>query len=831
MMTLINDIKYGLRQLRNKPVFTVVAILTLALGLTINAAVFSFVSEFFLRPFPAAKPNELVVIAQKAPQFSWARSFSYMDYLDFRRAVEAEESQESGLSKAFSGIMAYWEQPIHLSRTHHVTERAWVHVVSDNYFSVLGVQPLHGRLFLPTGGQSEDPTPVMVLTYNAWQRRFGADPGIIGQSIKINGLPVTVIGVTKPGFFGAAYGVALSGFIPAATVETLMPAQKHTVTTRGSNPFFMMGRLRPGIDLRQARAAVEVFMDHLLQEYPNSHLENTKAVVMSERMSRPHPALAHWIPLIVSVLMGLALLVLIVAIANVANILFARMEDRKRELAIRGALGASRGCLFRQLLVETILLALGAGIVGTIAAYGLNPYLQALTPSPEVMAPPAETDLDWRLFVFTFIASLVTGVLTGLLPALKATDLNIVPVLKEGARSMARTRHPWRSILVVGQVALSCVVLICAGLAVRSLHKLSQIPLGFRPENLFLASFDLELQRYSQEQGQLFQTQLLEKARTLPLVNSVSLTDYVPLGTSMSMRGDIRAEGQPETDNERFRIMLCASVHQNYFETTGLSVAQGRAFRPQDNNSSVSVAIINPILAEHFWPNENPLGRRLIVGGQAHEIVGITGNCRYWSLMGNSRPMVFLSLSQHYRSKLTLVARIQGPPLNLTSGIVNTVRQLDPDLPMYHIRTMRQQIARSPVGFMPMRTGATIAGIQGILAVLLAALGITGLVSFAVIQRTREIGIRMALGAETDDVIRLVTGKSLRLTGIGLALGLLMAFGIARLLSGLLYNVSTNDPVVFLTATCVIVTSTLLAGWIPARRATKIDPMEALRYE
>ncbi len=832
MTILINDIKYGLRQLCKRPGFSVVAILTLALGLTINTAVFSYVSEFFLRPLPAAKPDDLVVIAQKAPQFSFAFSFSYMDYLDFRRAVEAEGSKDSGLSKVFSGIMAYWEQPVHLSRTHQVTERTWVHVVSDNYFSVLGVQPLHGRLFLPMGGQSEDPTPVMVLTYNAWQRRFGADPGIIGQSIKINGLPVTVIGVTKPGFFGATYGTALSGFLPAATVETLMPAQKHRITARGSNAFFMMGRLRPGINLGQAQAAVDVFMDHLLQEYPNSQLENTKALVMRERMSRPTPAVAHFCPLIVSALMGLALLVLIVAIANVANILFARMEDRKRELAIRGALGASRGCLFRQLLVETILLALGAGIVGTIAAYGLNPYLQALAPIPEgAMAPAADTDLDWRLFVFTFIASLVTGVLTGLLPSLKATDLNIVPVLKEGARSMARSRHPWRSVLVVGQVALSCVVLICAGLAVRSLHKLSQMPLGFRPENLLLASFDLELQRYSQEQGRLFQTQLLEKACTLPGVTSVSLTDYVPFEASVSMRGDIRAEGQPETDNERFRIMLCAGVHENYFETTGLSVVQGRAFRPQDNNSSAPVAIINPILAEHFWPDENPLGRRLIVGEQTHEIVGITCNYRYWSLTGRSRPMVFLSLSQHYRSKFTIVARTQGPPLNLASGIENTVRQLDPDLPIYHIRTMRQQIGRSPVGFMPIRTGATIAGIQGILAVLLATLGIAGLVSFAVIQRTREIGIRMALGAEAGDMIRLVTGKSLRLTGIGLILGLLMAFGVTRILSGLLYNVSATDPVVFLGVTCVIVFSALLAGWIPARRAAKIDPMEALRYE
>jgi putative ABC transport system permease protein len=832
MTTIINDIKYGLRQLRKNPVFTVVAILTLALGLTVNAAVFSYVSEFFLRPLPAAKPNELVVIVQKAPQFSFAFSFSYMDYLDFRRAVETEESQDSGLSKVFSGIMAYWEQPVHLSRTNQVTERTWVHVVSDNYFSVLGVQPLHGHLFLPNGQQREDPTSVIVLTYNAWQQRFDADPGIVGQLVKINGLPVTVIGVTQPGFYGAAYGTALSGFLPAATVETLMPAQTRMIKARGNNAFFMMGRLRPGIDLRQARTAADVFMAHLLREYPNAHTKNAKAVVMRERLSRPTPHVAHYSPLIVSALMGLALLVLMVAIANVANILFARMEDLKRELAIRGALGASRARMFRQLLVESVLLALGAGMVGTIAACALSPYLEALAPAPDgVMAPAAQTGLDWRLFVFTFTASLVTGVLTGLLPALKATDLNIVPILKEGSRSMARTRHPWRSVLVVGQVALSCVVLICAGLAVRSLHKLSQVPLGFRPENLFLASFDLELQRYSQEQGRLFQTQLLEKARSLPGVTSVSLTDYVPFAVATSMRGDIRAEGQPNTENERFRLLFCVGAHENYFETQGLSIVQGRPFRPQDNESGARVAILNPILAEHFWPDENPIGRRLMVGEQAHEVIGITGHCRYWSISAAPRPLVFLSLNQHYQSQLTLVARTQGPPLHLGSGMEEIVRQLDPDLPMYHVRTMQQQIARSPVGFMPMRTGATIAGIQGILAALLAALGIAGLVSFAVIQRTREIGIRMALGAETAGVIRLVTGQSLRLTGIGLALGLLMAFGVTRILSGLLSNVSATDPVVFLTVICIIVTSALLAGWIPARRAARIDPMEALRYE
>ena len=324
---------------------------------------------------------------------------------------------------------------------------------------------------------------------------------------------------------------------------------------------------------------------------------------------------------------------------------------------------------------------------------------------------------------------------------------------------------------------------------------------------------------------------ILILALGLTINGAVFLTDYVPFEAKVRMRGDIRAEGQPDTDNERFRIMPCIGVHDDYFETTGLSTAQGRTLRPQDDASGARVAIINPILAEHLWPDENPIGRRLMVGEQAHEVIGITGHCRYYSISAAPRPLVFLSLKQHYRSQLTLLARTQGPPLSLGSSIEHIVRELDPDLPIYHVRTMQQQIVRSPMGFMPIRTGATIAGAQGVLAALLAALGISGLVSFTVVQRTREIGIRMALGAKTSNVIRLVTEQSLRLTGIGLALGLLMAFGITRLLSGLLHNVSVTDPVVFLSVTCVIVASALLAGWIPARRAAKIDPMDALRYE
>lgn len=828
MTTIINDIKYGFRQLLKRPGFAVAAMLTLALGLTVNGVVFSTISDFYLRPLPVVNnPDELVVVAQKSPKFPFAFPNSYPDFLDFRKAVE-DANSTSGLAHSLSGIMAFTEQPVHLSRTNEVTEHTWVHLVSNNYFSVLGVQPMVGRFFLPSEGSHDGEDPVLVLSHRIWQKRFGANPGIVGESIQLNGKPFTVIGITPPGFHGASFGVDISGFMLASMFETISPGN-HMIKGRGDNRFFLMGRLRPNVAFQQARKEVGHFLSQLVATYPDHHAQKVRAVVMREQMSRPSPFVASFAPVIVTVLMGLASLVLLVAIANVANLLFARAADQQREVAIRSALGASRIRLLRQLLIESTLLALGAGTIGVTLMLWLKPYLDGLAPTPT--APFVELGIDWRLFVFTFFAALATGILTGLLPALKATRVHIVPLLKEGTRSVLNMRHPWRSVMVSTQVAISVVILVCAGLAVRSLYRLSQVPLGFQPDHILMTSFDLKLQNYNQEQGRRFQTRLLEQVRSLPGVRHATLATHAPFSVGGGTRGDIKPEGEKQRREDHFEFVSCIGVESSFMKTMEIPVHEGRTFQPHDDKDSQRVAIINRILADNLWPQGEALGRNVLIGNRPHQVIGIMGACRYYSITDKNRPMVFRCLAQNYSGHLTLMIRSTGSTIPLRSAIEQIVRRLDPDLPLYKIQTMDQQIASSPLALMPMRMGATMAGIQGLLALLLAALGITALVSFAVTQRTREIGIRMALGAQTTDVLRLVTKQSLRLTLIGLGIGLVISLGIAHLLTRLLYRVSPTDPIVFISVILVIVGTATLACIIPARRAAKTIPTEALRYE
>ncbi len=830
MRNLWQDIRYSLRMLAKSPGFTAVAVLTLALGLTVNAVVFLFVSDFFLRPLPAAHPEQLVVIVQKSAKYETPFPLSYLDCVDFRRAVEGGDREHPEMAKTFSGLMAYMEAPVHLSRSGEVTARTFVHVVSDNYFSVLGVQPLHGRLFLPTEGQQPGADPIIVLTHEAWRTRFAADPDIIGQAVKLNGVPFTVVGITPPGFVGAAWGTALSGFVPAAMLGEMTPARRYMLYSRGDIGFFMMGRLQPHANLEQARAAANVVMGRLLQEYADYHAPQSKAVVLREDRSRPTPFVANYTPFIVAVLAVMGLLVLAVAVANVTNLLFSRAAERERELAIRGALGASRWQLLRQLSVESVLLALGAGVVGTVATLGISPYLGQLMPTTD-FAPPADTGTDWRLFVFTFGASLATGLITGLIPALKATRLDLLSRLSEGARTMAGTRHPLRSLLVIGQVAVSCVVLICAGLALRSLQQLSRVNLGFQPDHLFLASFDVGLQGYTEQQGRQFQAQLLEKVRALPGVREASLAEHVPFDVGGGMHGGITAEGQPNPKDADFQMIPRLPVEHAFLRTAGIGIAEGRDFSDRDDVTMPLVAIINRTLAQHFWPGESAVGKRLMMNGKPYEVVGVVGEGRYWSITDQARPVLFLPLAQNYHGRVTLVARTEADPAPMHFAVQQIVRQLDPDLPLFNLRTMEQQVANSPLGLMPLRMGATMAGAQGVIALLLAAMGIFGLVSFAVTRRTREIGIRMAVGATKLDVIRLVTFQSFRLTLIGLACGLLLAFGLTRVLARLLYGISPADPVVFGGVALIVILTALVGAWIPVRRAVKVNPVEALRCE
>ncbi len=830
MTGLIQDWRYATRMLAKTPGFTAVAVLTLALGLTVSAAVFFFVSSFFLRPLPAADPEQLVVIAQRSPDFAMPFPFSYPDLADFRMAIDGPGDRVQSVAAALTDVMAYKEEPVHLSRSGAAAERGWVHAVSDNYFEVLGARAFRGRLFVPGEGQRPGADPILILTHDAWRTRFGADPTVVGQQVKLNGLPFTIVGITPPGFAGATWGAALCGFMPATMLPELSPAHGRMIFNRGDTGFFLMGRLRPGAGLDQARAAIDVVMARLLEDHPGSFAPHVKAVVMPERLSRPSPFVASFVPLVVSTLMAMALLVLAVALANVVNLIFTRAACRERELAIRGAMGASRIRLVRQLLIESVVLALGAGMVGALVSYWLSPWLGSLGPG-EKMAPPGCAGPDWRLFAFTFGLSLVAGILAGLFPALRASRADALPLLKDGAPGLSGPRHPLRSLLVAVQVAVSCVVLVGGGLALRSLQALSTVDLDFEPKGLLLASFDLGLQRYDAERCRQFRARLLEEVRGLPGVRDAGLADHAPFDVGGRMRSGISAEGRPAPDDARSQFVPWLTVDDAFLRTLGVAPRAGRDLSPRDDEAAQRVVVVNRILAQQLWPDESAVGRHLISDGTSYRVVGVIGDGPYWAITDRTRGLAFQALAQNERRELTLAVRADGDPVRLVPALRSIVRELDPDLPLFDVRSMEQQVAGSPLALMPLRIGSVIAGAQGMIALLLASLGIFGLVSFSVARRRREIGVRVALGATARDVIRTVSRGAIRLAGTGLAFGLLASLALAPLLAHLLYGTDPRDVTVFAAVGLLVVGVTAIACWLPARRAARADPIQALRCE
>jgi putative ABC transport system permease protein len=828
---MLFDLRFALRTLAKSPGFAAVAVLTLGIGIAVNAVFTTIANDLFFRPLPAAAPDRLVVIASKASAIPYQFPYSYADAVDFRRFVEGDGAAAPEMARAFSGLMAYKEQVVHLSQTGKSTERAWVHAVTDNYFSVLGVLPHLGRFFLPQEVSAPGSAPMLVLSYDTWRTRFNADPAIVAQTVKINAVPFTVIGVAPQGFFGASWGTALSAFVPATMLTRLLPGGEYYALKRGNTSVFLMGRLRPGATVAQAQAAMDVALARVMQDNPGRYLPDSRAVVMRESHSRPSPFIAQYTPKIVVALTALGLLVLVVALANTANLLYARNASREREFAICSAIGATRFQLIRRLLAESLLLALAAGLVGGLAAMWLSPALMALIPAPATSAPEAETGVDWRPFVTTGLVSLLAGFFAGLVPALQVSGRAPLASMRNAAPVSDPRRHPLRSLLVVGQIAVSTIVLVCVALALRSVLLLARADLGFRTGNLHMVSFDLASQRYAPPQGQRFQTSLLEEVRALPGVEAASLTTSAPLDTNISMLGGIAAAGESAAANNQGLAVPTIRVEHSYLSTIGVALVAGRDFTAQDDAKAPAVAIVNRALATALWPGRDPIGQRISIQRNIAAVVGVVGSTRYYGIQDNRRPLLVVPLAQNYFGETTLVVRSSAVTAPLTQAIAGLVRKQDPDLPLFNHRTMEQQIERSPSGMMPYRMGALLAGFQGSIALALAGAGIFSLIAFGVARRTREIGIRMALGASRLEVIRAVTRESLLLTLIGLAIGIAVSFGLTRALSSLLYGAGKMDALIFVLVSTVIALVVAAACWLPARRATRVDPIEALRTE
>ena len=816
MSLIIKDIVYAARTLSKRPAFLSIAVLTLALGIGANTAIFSLVNTVLLRSLPVERPGEIVSVALRAKDDSMS-AFSHPNYLDFRDRNEV-----------LSGLLVYRFVPLSLSRS-GANERIWGYEVSGNYFDVLGVKPIQGRTFLPEEDKTRLTHPVVVLSYDGWQRRFAADPNIVGKDIVINNNQFRVIGITPEGFKGTEVIFEPDLWVPNAMIGWIEPGST-SIDRRGDGSFFAVGRLKPGVDAGQAEASLNLLAQQLAKEYPDTN-EGQKVRIVPTGFILPE--LRNAVVSFTWVLMAAVALVLLVTCTNIAGLLLARATDRRREIAIRLAMGANRFRLIRQLLVESLLLSVVGGAAGVLFAVWIINFLLGLKPTLDF--PLAmEVGLDWRVLLFSLAVSVIAGAVFGLVPALQATRPNLLNTLKDTSAQGGAGRTRLRSVLVVSQIAISLVVLIAAGLVVRTLQRLQTMNPGFDPQNAMMASFDLSLQGYDEAKGQQFYRQLTEKVQSLPGVKSAAVSSYVPLTLDYNST-NVYVQGEPVERGSNAPFAMYARVGPRFFETMGTPVLHGRDFTEQDQEKSEAVAIVNETFVRRLMPavksSADAVGKQVSFSSAADSfmrIVGVVSDGKYFNIAEDPRTFIWTPIGQNYSSYGALVVRTTGNPEQVFAGVRGAVQSIDPNLPLYEVKTLTEHLK---LAFFPARVAATVLGAFGLLALLLSAIGIYGITSYSVAQRTHEIGIRMALGAQWSDVLRLVINHGLKLTMIGAAIGLVGAYLTTRAITSVLYGVSATDPLTFGLVPVVLIGVALAACYVPARRATKVDPLVALRNE
>lgn len=813
MESLIKDIQYGFRNLLKRPSYTAIALITLALGIGANTVIFSLISTVLLRPLPVPHPEQLVEVYGTLHQGADYTIQSYLNYKDYRDR-----------NNVFSGLMSYRFSPMSLSHDNH-NERVWGYLVSGNYFDTIGVQPFLGRYFLPEEDQTPGSHPVAVISHACWQKRFASAQNVIGQSLRINNRLFTVIGVTPEGFRGIEIAYAPELFVPTMMAQEIEPGNTW-FDSRDSDNLFVVGRLKPGITTAQAESALKTITDQLGREYP--HENGGRGV----RLLTPGlfiPDIRNSVIGFSGVLMGVVGLVLLLACVNLANLLLARATERRKELAIRVAMGASRTRLVRQLVTEAVLLSLGGGLGGLFLAMWINALVSSMK-LPTDLAFVIDLRLDWRVLTFGLAVSLVTGISFGLLPALQSSRPDLIPALKDEKSMAGFRRSRLRNALVVVQVALSLVLLVCAGLVVRSLQVAQSTRPGFTPENAVALSFDLGLQGYTEEKGRAFQKQILERAPSVPGVRSAALVLTLPLSLDYSFT-TIYVEGQPATGTTNLPLAVPNLISPNYFRTMEIPL-RGRDFSDRDNQEESRVAIVNETFARRLFPGRDAIGGRFNFDGPDKpywEVVGVVADGKYNSLGEDPKPAFYRPLQRIYRSGVTLVARTAtADPKSAIAGLRNELLRLDPTLPLYNVKTLAEHMS---LPLFPFRVAAILLGSFGVLAIVLAAIGIYGVMSYVVAGRTREVGVRVALGASRSDVLLLIMRQGMSLALIGLVVGLVVGFAAAQLLVRLLFGVSPADPLTFAGVSILLALVAGLACYLPARRATKVDPLVALRYE
>jgi predicted permease len=812
MNTIVRDIRYALRQLRKSPGFTLTAVLTLALGIAANSTVFSWINSTLLDPIHGvAHTGDMVTIMRGERSEHPTPPFSYLDLVDLRDSTHS-----------FSGLTGYHDDYMALTGSGQ-PERIYGVLATANYFEVLGVKPILGRTLLPSLATERTGAAEAVLGYDLWQNRYAGDPSIVGKTIQINLHPYTVVGVAPKGFEGCKSGLRSEIWIPLGMDKQIWGSTR--INYRDVLWLNVLGKLRPGVDHFQAESELNVIMQRIAARFPAEH-QGPNQISTDPLWRSPFGANVYLYGTL-PMLLALAGALLLLACANVANLLLVRSVGRRREMAIRLAMGATRWRIVRQLLVENLLIALAGGAVALTLTVWTARALVIFLP-PTTLPLSFGSRVDGRVFLVTMLVSIFTAAVAGIIPALRASDLSPVSVLKDESLSTSGglSKSRLTSGLVVAQIALSLLLLSCAGLFVRSLQNAQASDPGFDPNHVLLVSFDLDPMGYSTAAGIEFHRQLLARVQQLPGVLSATLADFSPL--SFTIHSDfVQPEGYVPRLHESMEVDR-GLVGPNYLQTLRTPLLAGRDFTTQDDAAAAPAVIVNQALVNRYWPGQNAIGKRIQVAGGWCTVVGVAANGKYRRMTYDPAPLVLLPVAQRYENVVILHVRTSGDPQAMASVVEQSIHSLNPDLPLFNQTTLKQNMQ---MGSVFERIAASFAGSFGFLALVLAAVGIYGVVAYTTRQRTHEIGIRMALGAGKGDIFRQVLSQGLRLTLAGLAAGIAVSVVITRFLRGMLFGVGTADWLTFATVACALCLVALAACFFPARRAASVDPMQALRTE
>lgn len=816
---LIQDLRYGLRTLRKSPGFTIVAVLTLALGVGANAAIFSMVNALVLRPLPVHAPNEVASLASQPHGFGSSNGFSYPDFEDIR-------DQATSVFRDMTGM-----QPFHMDgfSMNGQSQPIWVSYVTTNFFQVMGIQPALGTFFEPSDRRIDGSEPVLVLSYSFWKNHIGGDRNIVGRSASINGRPVTIIGIAPEGFRGVYSILDTQGYLPVGMATATLDSPKDFLTNRSVENMEILGRLKPGMKVGQSQPVLAVVGRQLSEQYPEIHKWDWLQAFPGGPLNA-NPQDTAVIESMAAFFLLLVGLVLVLACMNVANLLLVRAAARQPEMAVRAAFGASRGRLARQLLTESLLLAAlgcGGGIAFGVGASRSVSSINFASAIPVVF----NVSFDWRVLAYAVGAALLTGVLVGMTPAVRARrDLN--PLLHESSRTSTGGRQRARSVLVVAELSGSLMLLIIAGLFVRSLRSVERSDLGFDPDHVLNLTISPTDAGYEEAQASQFLKQVLQRARALPAVESASLAATIPMG-HYNYGDELKIEGYETPPGQQRPLAGYNAVSREYFRTMRMPLIRGRDFFDSDDRTSQYVAVVNEEMARQYWPNQDPIGRQFTAGKDSThpiQVIGVVKNSRTQHLTGSFRPYFYRPLTQSYLTPVTLQLRTALPAATAFHQAVDLIHSLAPAMPVFDVQTMTQALDTLN-GLLLYQVGAALTASLGTLGLLLGLVGVYGVVSYAAAQRTHEIGIRMALGAARSSVLKMILRQGLIVTAAGVLVGALLAGAIGRLARDLLAGVSPIDPLTYACASGLLAAVSLLACYIPARRAMRVDPMVALRYE